>query len=136
MNKWQWFLMQHKNIKSIVDISDFASLKHWKSLNNFCCAMLPLFALDPSYRIYIEWDLGFYAYFNFKILVNFCWIGDVKTPRMSTCSYTVYIYEGSKAKRVKVAQQKLLRLFQCLSFMPEVVLRQRRVPHFLSEVYS
>ena len=26
-------------------------------------------------------------YFNFIILVNFCWIGVVKTPRMSTCIY-------------------------------------------------
>jgi hypothetical protein len=31
--------------------------------------------------------LGFYAYFNFIILVYFCWVGDEKTPRMSTYIY-------------------------------------------------
>ena len=36
--------------------------------------------------LYIESDLGFYA----------------------------YIYEGSKAKRKNIAQQKLFKLFQCL----------------------
>ena len=41
------------------------------------------------FRLYILNEIWVFThYFNFIILVNlFCWVGVVKTPRMSTCIY-------------------------------------------------
>ena len=42
----------------------------------------------PGPAVYILNEIWvFTLYFNFIILVNFCWIGVVKTPRVSTCIY-------------------------------------------------
>ena len=56
--------MRYKIIKAVVYISDFASLKHCKSLNICRCATLyHLFAFGPSMYVFRGFSLGSDAMF-------------------------------------------------------------------------